>query len=131
MARKTREQARVDRLVRDLAKPIQDAFKAAMEKANFDVDRAALLRFLEQGQIEQAIQLLRIERGIMGPLIEAQRQAMIAGGMAIVPELPKSLAGKFGFYGQHPRAVAIAEQQAARMITMVESEAQACAKTEV
>lgn len=117
MPRKTAQQRRIEQLLAKQSSAIEKAFIQAIAKAKLNVDRAELLRLLEAGQIERAAQLFRIERGVMFPISEAIRDAFIAGGMAVADDLPKGLSGRFGFDGRHPRAVNIATEQAARLLT--------------
>jgi hypothetical protein len=123
MARKTAQQRRIERLLQKQTADIQAAFSLAMERAATEIDRAALIRFLEAGNIEQAAALFKMERGILFPLENAIREAIIGGGLAVADELPKGLTGRFGFDGNHPRAAALAETQAAALVTNVSVEA--------
>lgn len=123
MARRTAQQRRIEALLRTQTAAIRAAFTQAMASAKLDVNRAALIRFLEQGDFEKAAQLFRIERGVLFPIEEAIRQAVIGGGLASAKELPKGLSGVFGFNGSHPRAVALAERQAATLVTNISDDA--------
>lgn len=126
--RKSAQQRRIEQLLAKQSSAIEKAFIQAIAKAKLNVDRAELLRLLEAGQIERAAQLFRIERGVMFPISEAIRDAFIAGGMAVADDLPKGLSGRFGFDGRHPRAVKIAEQQAAALVTNISDDAIANAR---
>lgn len=128
MARKSQQQLRIERLLRKQSGAIEKAILEAIAKAKPNVDRAALIRFLEQGDIERAVQLFRIERGVLFPLENAIRDALIGGGLAAIDDLPKGLAGRFGFDGNHSRAVALAQQQAASLVTYVSDDAIASAR---
>ena len=123
MAGKSAQQRRIERLLKKQTADIQKAFALAMERAASDIDRAALLRFLELGDIERAAALFKMERGVLFPLQNAIRDAIIGGGLAVADELPKGLSGRFGFDGNHPRAVALAEKQAAALVTNISNEA--------
>lgn len=123
MARKSAQQRRIEALLKAQTTAIRTAFTEAMAKAKLDVNRAALIRLLEQGDVERAAQLFRIERGILWPLENAIRDALIGGGLAVSDDLPKGLSGVFGFNGNHPRAVALAERQAAQLVTNVSDDA--------
>lgn len=123
MSRKTAQQRRIERLISEQTAPIQRAFTQAMAKASGAIDRAALLRLLQQGDIERAIQLFRIDRGVMFPIERAIQDALIGGGLSVTKDLPKGIAGRFGFDGNHPRAVAFAQGQAAQLVTNVMDDA--------
>lgn len=123
MARKTQQQRRIEALLATHTKAIQAAFIEAMSKASNAVDRTELLRLLALGDIERAAQLFRIERGLLYPIEKAIQDAMIGGGLAISADLPKGLSGQFGFNGGHPRAVALAQDQAARLVTNISDDA--------
>lgn len=128
MARKTIQQQRIERLVAKQEKAIADAFRVAMAKAGNAIDRAALIRFLEAGDVERAVQLFRIERGVLFPLEEAVRNAFIAGGLSVADDLPKGLTGAFGFDGGHPRAAKWAQSKAAELVTYTSDENIAAAR---
>jgi hypothetical protein len=128
MARKTAQQRRIERLINEQTGPIQRAFSEAMAKASGAIDRAALLRLLQQGDIERAIQLFRIDRGVLFPIEEAIRNAYIGGGLSVAKDLPKGIAGRFGFDGSHPRAVTWAREMAANLVTYTSEENIAAAR---
>tara|TARA_R110000868_G_scaffold348974_2_gene610139 strand:- start:12579 stop:13589 length:1011 start_codon:yes stop_codon:yes gene_type:complete len=123
MAGKSLQTRKIEALLQRQSVAVRKAFLEAMQKATNAVDRAALIRLLEQGDVERAVQLFRIERGTMFPLSEAIRDAFIGGGMAVADELPKGLSGVFGFDGRHDRAVALAERQAAELVTYISDDA--------
>ena len=123
MAKKTAQQRRIERLLQKQTADIQKAFTLAMEQAATDIDRAALVRFLESGDIQRAAALFKMERGVLFPLENAIRDAIIGGGLAVADELPKGISGAFGFDGNHPRAVALAQKQAAELVTNVSAQA--------
>ena len=122
MARKSLQQRRIEALLQRQSVAVRKAFLEAMQKATNAVDRVELIRLLEAGDIERAAALFRIERGTMFPLSEAIRDAFIGGGLAVADELPKGLSGVFGFDGRHDRAVALAERQAAELVTNISEE---------
>lgn len=123
MPRKTAQQRLIERLLQKQTAAIRKAFMEAMDKGRLNIDQAALIRFLEQGDIERAAQLFRLDRGVLFPLENAIREAVIAGGLSAVTEAPKGLSAVFGFNGSHPRAVALAERQAGALITNITDEA--------
>lgn len=128
MARKSLQQRRIEALLQRQSVAVRKAFLEAMQKATNAVDRVELIRLLEAGDIERAAALFRIERGTMFPLSEAIRDAFIGGGLAVADELPKGLSGVFGFDGRHDRAVALAERQAAELVTNISEDAIANAR---
>ncbi|QDP53961.1 MAG: hypothetical protein GOVbin2937_38 [Prokaryotic dsDNA virus sp.] len=128
MARKSLQQRKIEALLQRQSVAVRKAFLEAMQKATNAVDRAELIRLLEAGDIERAAALFRIERGTMFPLSEAIRDAFIGGGLAVADELPKGLSGVFGFDGRHDRAVALAERQAAELVTNISEDAIANAR---
>ncbi|MEP2955531.1 phage minor head protein [Nisaea sp.] len=123
MARKTAQQRRIEALLQRQSAAVRKAFLEAMRKATNAVDRDALIRLLEANEVERAAALFRLERGVAFPLEEAIRNAFIGGGMAVADDLPKGLSGAFGFDGRHPRAIALAERQAAALVTYVSDDA--------
>jgi hypothetical protein len=123
MARKTAQQRRVEALLRTQTAAIRKAFVEAMAKASGTIDTAALVRLLEAGNIEAAAQLFRLDQGTLYPLQRAIQDAFIGGGLAVTQDLPKGLAGRFSFDGAHPRAVALATEQAAALVTNISDDA--------
>lgn len=128
MTRKAAQQRRAEVALADQSAAIRRAFLEAIRNASSAVDRERLIRLLEQGQVEQAAQLFRIDRGAIYPLEEAIRQAFIAGGLLTREELTTGLRGQFGFDGRHPRAVEIADRQAAAQVTNITDDAVANAR---
>ena len=98
------QQRQVEALVKKLEPQIEQAFLQAIAQARNTVDTAKLIEALKAGNIEQAVQLLRIDQSILYPLDDAIRGAYIAGGMTVAPNLPTAIRGSFGFNGRHPRA---------------------------
>lgn len=128
MAGKSLQTRKIEALLQRQSVAVRKAFLEAMQKATNAVDRGELIRLLEAGDIERAAALFRIERGTMFPLSEAIRDAFIGGGLAVADELPKGLSGVFGFDGRHERAVALAEAQAAELVTNISEDAIANAR---
>lgn len=123
MARKTAQQKRIEALLQRQSVAGRKAFLEAMRKATNAVESDVLIRLLEVNDVERAAALFRLERGVAFPLEEAIRNAFIGGGMAVADDLPKGLSGAFGFDGRHPRAIALAERQAAALVTYVSDDA--------
>lgn len=118
----TAQSRRVREAVRKLAPTIRAAFERAIQQAAGSVDEATLLRLLESGQIERAVELLRINRAIMFPFDEAIRAGFIAGGTMAVGDIPKGLAGRFAFDGRHYRAEAWARDYVGDLIQGIQQE---------
>lgn len=123
MARRpTAQSRRVREALRKFEPEIRKAFERAIQQAAGSVDEAALLRLLESGQVERAVELLRINRAIMFPFDEAIRTVFIAGGAMAVGDIPKGLAGRFAFDGRHFRAEAWVREHVGGLIQGIEQE---------
>ena len=94
---------RLDALLRKLEPGIRKAFEEAIGKARRAVDIAALVEALERGDLQRAVDLLRIDDQVLYPLAESIRAAYIAGGQAVGTIIPAALEARFGF-GTNPRA---------------------------
>lgn len=117
MARRpTAQSRRVQEALRKLEPGIRKAFMAAIQKAAGAVDERALAAAIEAGDIQRAIEALRINQAILFPLDDAIRAGYIAGGSLVASDLPKGLAGRFGFDGRHIRAEAWMKQHGAEFI---------------
>jgi len=107
MARPTISQQRqIADLVKRLEPQIERAFLDAIAAARGAIDTGALIEALKRGDVERAVQLLRINQAMLFPLDDAIRGAYIAGGSLVAPTLPKMIQGSFGFNGRHWRAEA-------------------------
>lgn len=122
MARETAQSRRVREALRKLEPEIRKAFERAIQQAAGSVDQAALLELLESGQVERAVELLRINRAIMFPFDEAIRAGYIAGGTMVVADLPRGLEGRFAFDGRHARAEAWVSEHVGDLIQGIEQE---------
>lgn len=128
MPRKTAQQRRIEKLLKAQTTEIQKAFSLAMQRAAGMINERELVRYLEAGQFDRAIEMFRIERGLLFPLEEAMRGAFISGGLAIAEDLPKGLQGRFGFNGSHDRAVAFLDAQGGALISNITDDAMANAR---
>lgn len=104
MARNPAQRRRIEALIKKLEPTVRDAFLAAMQTATAAIDQAALLAALEGGDVMRAVALFRMDQSTMFPVEDAIRGAYVAGGTAVAADLPKAVAGKFGFNGRHYRA---------------------------
>jgi hypothetical protein len=91
-------------LVRKLEPQIQKAFLDAVARSIASVDKKALIEALKRGDVEAAAQLVKIETNTLFPLQEAVRSGYVSGGISVRAELPKAIAGQFGFDGRAYRA---------------------------
>lgn len=113
-------QAALDRLEPDL----REAFLEAIDAVTSAVRLQQLEAMIAAGNIEGAIDALRLEQGFFGPLYEAQRLTVLEGGALIMAELPlrNPFDGSkfvFSFDGRHPRAEKWIREQSSRLITEV------------
>lgn len=104
MTRKTAQQRQVEALIDEMSPRVRAAFLNAIQSAKNGINQAELLEALEAGDIERAVDVLRIEQSVLWPLNEAIRASYMAGGGLVTKGLPRSIAGSFGFNGSHPRA---------------------------
>ena len=98
------QRQQVETLISAMEGQMEAAFRAAFDAARNTVDMAALLDALNAGNIDLAVQMLRVDQSLLYPLQEAMRQTYIGGGMSIAATLPKAIQGRFGFNGRHWRA---------------------------
>lgn len=113
-------QAALDRL----EPALREAFLEAIEAVTSAIRLQQLEAMIAAGNIDGAIEALRLEQGFFGPLYEAHRQTVLTGGALIVTELPlrNPFDGSkfvFSFDGRHPRAEAWIREQSSRLITEV------------
>jgi hypothetical protein len=123
MARQpTAQTRRVRDAIAKLEPQIRKAFEQAIQQAAGAVDQGALLELLEAGQIERAVELLRINRAMLFPLDEAIRASFIIGGTMVAADLPRGISGRFGFDGRHVRAEAWVREHVGDLIQGIERE---------
>lgn len=96
---------RLEELLRKLEPDVRKAFEDAIRKARRAVNIAALTDALDRGDLQRAVELLRIDTQILLPLSESVRSAYMAGGEAVGELIPAILEARFGF-GSNPRAEA-------------------------
>lgn len=113
-------QAALDRL----EPAIRDAFIEAFEQVTSVIRLQQLEDMISAGNIEAAIDALRLEQGFFGPLYEAQRLTLLEGGALIMSEVPlrNPYDGSkfvFSFNGRHDRAEKWIREQSSRLITEV------------
>lgn len=113
-------QAALDRL----EPALRDAFLEAIDRITDAAQLNRLIEEIEAGNIEEAIEALRIEQGFFSPLYEAQRRAYLDGGEIVLAGLklkdPTSGdAFRLGFDGLHDRAERWVRDQSSKLITEV------------
>lgn len=103
---------------------LRDAFLQAIDQITNAVRLQQLETLIRAGDIEGAVEALRLEQGFFGPLYEAQRVTYMTGG-------PLALSGLrirdpydgskfvFSFNGRHDRAERWIREQSSRLITEV------------
>ncbi|WP_312526710.1 phage minor head protein [Paracoccus sp. (in: a-proteobacteria)] len=121
MARLPRDiQALVDRLEPE----IRNAFLEAIDQITSAAQMNRLIAALEAGNVEEAIEALRIEQGFFSPLNEATRGAYLDGGNLVLSglKLKDPFSGdKFvlGFDGRAVRAERWLRDQSSRLIVEI------------
>ena len=126
MAPTLSQQRQIDALLAQYTPRIRDAFYAAIYGARANVNAADLIAALQAGDVERAVQLLRIDQGVLFPLDDAVRSAFIAGGQSVVA--PKGLSGAFSFAGRHLRAERIAQAIGSELIQGIQEDTLAMAR---
>lgn len=117
MARKpTAQSRRVAVALRKLEPLIREAFKMAIAKASSAIDEKALLQALEAGDINRAMELLRIDHALLAPLYEAVRSGYMSGGNLVTLDLSRGMSARWGFDGRHSRAESWVAQHGAELI---------------
>lgn len=123
MARPETGQAkRIRDAIAKLEPTIRKAFERAITQAAGAVDQRALLAALDAGDIERAVQILRLNQAMLFPFDDAIRAGFIAGGMSVAADLPRGLAGRFAFNGRHIRAEAWAREHVGGLIQGIEAD---------
>jgi hypothetical protein len=102
VARQTKQQREIDRLLGQLEPRVAAAFSDAIQAARRRVDMAALIEALDRGDLFTAIRILEVPQALLFPLEDAVRQAYISGGQMIAVAAPQAL---IGFSGSTPRAL--------------------------
>lgn len=108
------QQRQIDALLAQYEPLIRKAFTDAIYAARANVNAADLIAALQAHDVERAVQLLRIEQGVLFPLDDAVRSAFIAGGQSVVA--PTGLAGAWGFNGRHLRAESLIREHGAELV---------------
>lgn len=113
-------QAALDRL----EPALRDAFIAAIEAVTSAIRLQQLEAMILAGDIDRAIESLRLEQGFFGPLYEAQRAGFIDGGGLVLSEIRirDPFDGSrfvFGFNGRHDRAERWIRDQSSRLVTEI------------
>lgn len=127
MAPTISQQRQIDALLAQYTPRVREAFYAAIYGARANVNAADLIAALQAHDIERAVQLLRIEQGVLFPLDDAVRSAFIAGGQSVVA--PRGLSGAFSFAGRHWRAEQWAQLLGSTLIQGIQDDTLAMAQS--
>ena len=109
----------------DILEPaIRDAFIEAINQITSAIRLKELEEMILAGDIEEAVEALRIEEGFFGPLYEVQRNAYMRGGQQILAStrVRDPYDGSrfvFSFNGRHDRAERWIREQSSVLITKV------------
>lgn len=123
MARPETGQAkRVRDAIAKLEPTIRKAFERAITQAAGAVDQQALLAALDAGDIERAVQLLRLNQAMLFPLDDAIRAGYLIGGSLAASDMPRVIAGRFAFNGRHVRAEAWVREHVGGLIQGIEQD---------
>lgn len=103
---------------------IRDAFLAAIAQITSAIRLKQVEDMIREGDIEGAIEALRLEQGFFSPLYEAQRGSYMVGGpMALaqtrIRDPYDGSSFVFSFNGRHDRAERWIRDQSSRLITEV------------
>ncbi|MCZ0964305.1 hypothetical protein [Paracoccus benzoatiresistens] len=103
---------------------LRDAFLQAIDQITNAVRLQQLEVLIRAGDIEGAVEALRLEQGFFGPLYEAQRDTFMTGGPLTVSGLRirdpyDGSKFVFSFNGRHDRAEQWIREQSSRLITEV------------
>lgn len=113
MARLTRQQREIDRILRRLEPAVRNAFIAAIQSAAGQVNITELARLIDQGNITAAVRLLDLPQGSLFPLQEAVRSAYMTGATGAASLAPVAV---FAFDGANPRATAWLQAHSSTLI---------------
>ncbi|WCE67969.1 phage minor head protein [Sulfitobacter faviae] len=122
MARRlTAQERRIAALLTKHYPTVRDAFLAAVQAQSQIIDIDALEAALRRGNVDRAVELLRVNQQILFPLTEAIRATYIEGGASVAATLPLTIRGQFGF-GGNPRAVEAIERVTGALSEILETE---------
>lgn len=93
-----------------------------MERSATTVEKSTVVAALNEGDIERAVELLRIDQAILFPLADAVRGAFIFGGQSALGEQGRGLSGRFSFDGRHARAERWIDQHVGALIQGIQDE---------
>lgn len=116
------QERRLTQALNRLRPEVRRAFEQAIRDAAISVNQTLLANLIEQGRIEEAVELLRIDQSLFSPLTDALRGAFLTGGRLAEDIAPRGLTGVFRFDGRHPDAVAWVQRQAATLVQGIEQE---------
>lgn len=113
-----------DELLSRFEKEIIDAFIEAIEDLRSEAEVQKIIRLLEAGDIEGAMQALHLDAGAFQPVNSAGQRAFEAGGRLAATNLPRrnGVTGErivARFDGSNPRAVEYLREHSARLVTRI------------
>lgn len=99
-----RQRRDFEKALRGVSKRVREAFFRAIDRARTGARVGEITALLDQGDIEGAVQALRLTDADLSALLDAVRGGMIEGGALAEAIAPKGLRGRFSFDGFSPRA---------------------------
>lgn len=116
------QERRLTQALNRLRPEVRRAFEQAIRDAAISINQTLLANLIEQGRIEEAVELLRIDQSLFSPLTDALRGAFLTGGRLAEDIAPRGLTGVFRFDGRHSDAVAWVQRQAATLVQGIEQD---------
>ena len=120
---------RLPKHIRDALEELEPGFRRAFEEALGDIreqaELQAVIRAIEEGNIDRAIRVLGISAAVFAPLDDAIRAAQLRGGRDLMRRLPRIEDPETGgravlsFDGRADRAERWAERASSRLITEI------------
>lgn len=120
----TAQKAELRKLIAKMEPSVRKAFLKAIAQSIASIDQAELIRLLERGHLEAALELLRIDQSYLWPLQEAIRTSFVAGGALSEAVVNRGLSGVYAFSGSNFRAEAWITQRAGAMVHGIVEETQ-------
>lgn len=130
--------ARLPRDIQDalarLEPAIRDAFLDAIDQITNAAQMKRLIAMIEAGQVEEAIEALRIEQGFFSPLNDSVRTAYLDGGAIVLAGLKlkdpyHGDAFVLGFDGRHTRAERWVRDRSSDLIVEIIDQQRGMART--
>ena len=118
-----RQRREFQKIIREQELAVRRALVQAFDNLARSIDRAAVVRALQAGNVAQALALLRLREELLAPVTEALRGSYVAGGLATVASVPPGRA-ILGFDGRHPRAEKWITEHAAKRVVEIAKDQQ-------